>query len=394
MSEPAAKILVIDDEIGIRENLVAYLEDSGYETLSAENGRIGIETCRSEKPDLVLCDLRMPEVDGLEVLKTLTEESPDIPVLIVSGQGEIKDAIEALRHGANNYITKPIQDMSVLEHAVTDALEKAHLIRENKAYRENLELANRKLKDALALLEEEEQAGRQIQFQLLPIDNCDLGPYHFNRRLLTSQFLSGDFVDYFKIGAHHLGFYIADVSGHGVSSALVTVIIKTHITRHLVDCWRNKDDIALHPAEVLTQLNETLISQKLDKYLTMFYGIIDTSTNRISYSNGGHFPFPLLYDGTSCTTIGGKSLPVGLFSYAQYELIEQELPDRFVILLSSDGILETMPQQSIKEKEAHLLTLIDNLDIDIDTLLDRLHLQSSDEPLIDDITLLLVAKAA
>ncbi|MEA3544009.1 MAG: EAL domain-containing protein, partial [Thermodesulfobacteriota bacterium] len=92
-----------------------------------------------EKPDLVICDLRMPEVDGLEVIAKIKHDSPDTPIVVVSGTGIIGDAIEAIRCGAWNYLLKPIQDMSVLLHAINQAMERSRLIIENRAYQDHLE---------------------------------------------------------------------------------------------------------------------------------------------------------------------------------------------------------------------------------------------------------------
>jgi response regulator RpfG family c-di-GMP phosphodiesterase len=132
-------ILTVDDDEFVREILAAYLEDSGFSVLQAENGRTGLETFRQEKPDLVMLDLRMPEMDGLEVLSHIIEESPDTPVILVSGMGTIGDAIKALKLGAWDYIAKPIHDMGVLEHAVNKALERAEFLEEKKRYSEHLE---------------------------------------------------------------------------------------------------------------------------------------------------------------------------------------------------------------------------------------------------------------
>ncbi len=132
-------ILTIDDEANIRDSFRLFLEDYDYQVIEATNGREGIEILEREKPDLVLCDLRMPEVDGLEVLEYIKKHSPDTPIIVVSGTGVIGDAIEAIRRGAWNYLLKPIQDMSVLLHAISQALERARLIIENRTYQEHLE---------------------------------------------------------------------------------------------------------------------------------------------------------------------------------------------------------------------------------------------------------------
>jgi len=132
-------ILTIDDEENIRDSFRMFLEDYDYQIFEAKNGREGLEVFFREKPDLVLCDLRMPEVDGLEVIEKIKNESPDTPIIVISGTGIIGDAIEAIRCGAWNYLLKPIQDMSILLHAINQAMERSRLIIENRAYQEHLE---------------------------------------------------------------------------------------------------------------------------------------------------------------------------------------------------------------------------------------------------------------
>ena len=138
--EPAViTVLVVDDEEPIRQTVGYYLEDNDFNVLEAENGRVGLELFKQKKPDLVLVDLRMPEVDGLDVLAHIAGQSSDTPVIVISGTGIIADVVEALRLGAWDYILKPIEDMSVLLHAVHKALERTRLIRENREYSQQLE---------------------------------------------------------------------------------------------------------------------------------------------------------------------------------------------------------------------------------------------------------------
>lgn len=131
--------MTIDDEKFIRHSFRAFLEDMNYEVFEAENGRIGVEVCRRVQPDLVLLDLRMPELDGLQVLKILIKDFPHLPIVVVSGVGIASDVIEAIHYGAWDYVLKPIQDLQILKHAITNALEKAQLLKDNKKYQENLE---------------------------------------------------------------------------------------------------------------------------------------------------------------------------------------------------------------------------------------------------------------
>jgi serine phosphatase RsbU (regulator of sigma subunit) len=391
MNTPAVRVLTIDDEPMVREILAAYLEDSGFEVIQAGDGPTGIDLIRREHPDLVLCDLRMPGMDGLQVLATVTREFPDLPILVVSGMGGMSDAIQALKFGAWDYVTKPIEDMAVLEHAIDHALERARLRQENRQHREHLEAVNDQLRQTVRQLHEDEAAARRIQFQLLPENDKLYRSYRFSRHLLTSQYLSGDFVDYFAIDGDHLGFYIADVSGHGVSSAFVTVMLKSYMGRYRELRRQNRDRGILNPAETLSRLNREIFSCHMDKYLTMFYGVIEWSTNQLRYSSGGQFPFPILFDGEQASYVGKKSLPIGLFDFANYQTESLQLPPRFAMVFISDGILETLPQPTLRDKQAFLLELVGHTELTIENLIQALGLDQVG-PLPDDVTLLLIER--
>ncbi|MGD9686630.1 MAG: response regulator [Desulfobacter sp.] len=133
------KVLVIDDEKHIRQSLSDYLEDNDYDVITAENGQQGLGFISSEKPDLVLLDLRMPEMDGIDVLRQGKKIMPDLPMIVISGANRIGDVVKALQYGAWDYLEKPIHNFTALDHSINLALEKARLIRENRAYQEHLE---------------------------------------------------------------------------------------------------------------------------------------------------------------------------------------------------------------------------------------------------------------
>ncbi|MBN2022879.1 MAG: response regulator [Pirellulales bacterium] len=138
-SESLPTILIVEDDASVRRSIVAYLEDRGFGILEAENGAVGLEVFRRNKPDVILLDLRMPVMDGLEALSHVTRESPDTPVVVISGTGAIANAVEALHRGAWDYLLKPIEHMDILLHGVQTVLERAELIRKNREYREGLE---------------------------------------------------------------------------------------------------------------------------------------------------------------------------------------------------------------------------------------------------------------
>jgi len=132
-------VLIIDDERPIRNSFRGFLEDLEYSVLEADNGRVGLEIFKKERPHIVIVDLRMPGMNGFEVVERAVEHSPDTPVIIVSGAGSISDAVAAMRLGAWDYVVKPVEDLSVLALVIEKSLERSRLIRENRAYQEQLE---------------------------------------------------------------------------------------------------------------------------------------------------------------------------------------------------------------------------------------------------------------
>ena len=389
MMTAPARILTIEDEPLIRDGIVAYLEDSGFTMLEAKDGPSGIEIFRHEHPDVVLCDLRLPGMDGLEVLSIITAESPETPVIVVSGVSLLDYAVQALKRGAWDYVTKPIHDMAVLESAVRRVIEHANLLRQNREYREHLETLNQELTQTLKQLQEDEEAGRSIQLQLLPEDNTSFGSYTFRRCLYPSMYLSGDFVDYFPVDDRHVGFYMADVSGHGAASAFVTVMLYTLIIQYRDALWQSGDDTILHPQQTLQRLNRDLCRQNLDKHLTLFYGLIDLEQHTMLYSNGGQFPYPLQYDGREVRTLECRGRPIGLFEDAEFKVWQCDLPRDCVLVLVSDGILELMPEDTMLKRYSTLLSGMQGTVPDLDEMTVGLDVLA-DKHLPDDIAFLVI----
>ncbi|OGQ99474.1 MAG: hypothetical protein A2521_00795 [Deltaproteobacteria bacterium RIFOXYD12_FULL_57_12] len=163
------KILIIDDDDAVRTSIAACLRARDFTALQAADGLAGLAALRQDRPDLILLDLRLPDIDGLDVLATVTKESPDTPVVIISGAGTMKDSIRALQLGAWDYLVKPILETAVLEHAIGKALERAELLRERRRYREQLE---EEVKNRTAELE---QRSRELEraYQILETEVND-----------------------------------------------------------------------------------------------------------------------------------------------------------------------------------------------------------------------------
>ena len=139
------RVLIIDDEALIRRALSDYLTESGYETMTAADGAKGLALAREHQFDVVLVDLRMPHIDGLQVIATLNAEQPALPIVVISGTGVLSDAIEAMRRGAYDYITKPFMDIDEITVVIERVLEKSRIVAERDQYQSELEQLNRDL---------------------------------------------------------------------------------------------------------------------------------------------------------------------------------------------------------------------------------------------------------
>lgn len=131
-------ILVIDDEKNIREGLSMALEDEGYDVITAEDGKKGLEKALYDSVDLIITDLRMPLISGEEILKKVVTELPSIPVIVLTGHGTVELAVEAMRIGAYDFLTKPL-DLDRLFRLVKRALENRELVLQKKELEEKLE---------------------------------------------------------------------------------------------------------------------------------------------------------------------------------------------------------------------------------------------------------------
>jgi phosphoserine phosphatase RsbU/P len=377
------RILVVDDEALLRRFVVGELERRGYDVTSAENGIAALRLLCEQRPDVVVCDLRMPVMDGLVLMRHIRSDWPDVPVIVMSGAGRLDDAVGAHKLGAWDYLPKPL-DMTTLELAIRRALDRSELLAENRRYKDKLEAANFDLSTTLELIATDQDAGRQMQLRLLPKDHQVFGAFEFVRALCPSVYMSGDFIDAFVVDDRRLAFYLADVSGHGASSALVTVLLRALV--------RQSAHVG-SPAKLLEQLNQQLLDEALDKHLTIFYGLLDVEGGRLSYANAGHHPWPLLFDGQRCVTIEEPTLPLGLMPHPRYQDREVTFPAEGTFAVFSDGVLEMLPHADLASKMSYLRELVSIPDVTVEDARLNLHLDPG-KALPDDVAFLFIKRGS
>jgi len=404
MSSQAERMLVIDKDDGCRQYLSSGLVAKGYYVVAVKDIKEALVSIANGRPDLIFGDLNSDEINLLTKLKD--PESPPCPVVAFSHTENASDVVTALRAGASDFIIKPIDDFTVVDEVIKRMFDQIRIFRLNMRYRVELEETNNELKAGIAELKGDQKAGLKVQLKMLPEQSVNIKGIQFNHMIKPSLFLSGDFLDYFKLDSQKSIFYIADVSGHGASSAFVTVLLKNLTNRLLRNFKRKSSDDILYPERFLHRVNQELLDTDLGKHLTIFVGIIEHETNKLTYSVGAHFPMPILVSkrdaGVSKSQAGvsegnaeyleGTGMPVGLFEDPTFRVYDMILPDKYNLWLFSDGILEVIEAKSLIEKEKKLLKLVEQSQDDIGVFSDLLHLHKMNE-LPDDIAILTVSGA-
>jgi two-component system NtrC family response regulator len=137
-AELRGRLLVVDDEQGTREGLSEILKEDGYEVDAAADGKEALEMLRAKGHDVIISDLKMPKVDGMELLEKALETDPDVGFILMTAFGTIKTAVDAMKHGAADYLVKPV-DTEEMEISVERCLEKRHLVQEARGLRERID---------------------------------------------------------------------------------------------------------------------------------------------------------------------------------------------------------------------------------------------------------------
>lgn len=384
----STRIMIIDDRVENLALLNELLSKHGYNVSLFPKAELALHALTLSTPDLILLDINMPGMDGFEFCKEIkkNEEYQDIPVIFLSAMQNIKDKVNAFQSGGIDYITKPFQFDEVLARVKTHLKLRLQQRQLKESYSQLQELEKR-VEESLQKLQKDEEAGRLVQFKMLPQNNKNISDYRFEYCLRPSLYMSGDFVDYFNIDEDYAAFYMTDVSGHGSASAFVTFLLKSFVNSCRDNYYAKHNDIVINPSALLSKFNKSLYEENLDKYITMFYGVLVKKENKLIFANGGHFPFPFICHNNEVEWITAKSTPVGMFDFAKYKNVSMDLPDNFSFTIFSDGILEVIPEENIKQQIEYLKKAVNDKNFDLKKFVDKLTL-NGDAPLLDDITIL------
>ncbi|MDY6797285.1 MAG: SpoIIE family protein phosphatase [Pseudomonadota bacterium] len=383
------RILIIDADEKSRLELGRYLESRGFYVTEYPDVSSARSLFEEARPDVIFADLSPQAIE--ELSSRLTDMESFTPIVLCTAGRDAETLVAALRAGAADAVLKPYCDgKDALEDVLGKLFDRVRVNRLNQLYRQELEEANRDLRAGISELRADQRAGRKVQLKMLPDRDQVIDGLSIDHMIKPSLFLSGDFLDYFSLSRDKVLVYVADVSGHGASSAFVTVLLKNLSNRLQRNLRRGSSDDILYPERFLQRINAELLDTGLGKHVTLFVGIITLSERTMQYAVGAHFPMPLLcFEGGETRFLEGRGLPVGLFKEPEWEVYNVTLDRPFHLLLFSDGILEVIEAKSLDIKEKTLLELVSGGRHTIAALSEALHLDEISE-LPDDIAIVSV----
>ena len=349
---------------------------SDYEVVTATNLSLARDICQYSHPDLIVCR-------SSDHARTLTNEFGHIPVVLVTRELSVDVLHDALQSGFADVWPEAV-DPSSLDDLAGSVIARTRARASTTASR---------LAQHVAELQRDQRAGRYIQMGMLPPNPMAIERIRLHHRIRPSLILSGDFVDYFRVTDDHFAFYVADVSGHGASSAFVTVLLK-NFSRRLRREYR--PSMLEHPGEILQWINRELLDQKIDKHVTMFLAVGKISTDRITYVNAGHFPPPVLVpdpeSGAAPRLLELNGKPLGLFEEVNYKQDSVDLKQGDRIVVFSDGVLEMLGDRDLAAKEALLIETV-QAHKDLNSIWSALDLDGP-QASPDDVTCLTVLRSS
>lgn len=396
MTKENNKVLFVDDE---PELLVGYelILRKNFDVYTAESGEEGIRILKENGPFAsVVADYNMPGMNGIEFLSEVKKLSPYSVRIILTSSDDVRTAADAVNEtNIFRFLTKPITHEK-LRLATDASVEQYRLVKAEQKL-------NEKLKDAYEQIKEDLKAAANVQQHLLPKNNTEIGGISFNAVFVPSEFLSGDNYNYFVLDYNHIGFYLLDVSGHGIPAAMNSFALSNYLTTDpqkdtpLMD-FNSKNYVyeTLATNKVMEKLNERFMTKGTNmNYFTMVYGIINKKEKKLHITHAGHPPSFLLKTDGQVIKLGKRNFPLGALQDIKYNPEEYDIQAGDRLFVYSDGLTECKNKKKEFFSEDRLEEYLNNFHIkdseslvnDLEKTLRKWHVEESFQ---DDVTFFIV----
>jgi sigma-B regulation protein RsbU (phosphoserine phosphatase) len=323
-----AAILVVDDEKSITFLLSEVLKKDGHLVRQLSDGKLVTDELRRHTYDLVVSDMHMKEVGGIEVLKLVKNRDQSTEVLILTGHGTVATAVEAMKLGAFEYLTKPI-DMEEFRLKVQKALERREFKLQIERQQQELLAYQEMIKKDLSLAE-------QVQKSLVP-QAVNLPTIDVNVKYLPMIGVGGDFADVYYDGNENVYVTLVDVTGHGITAALMVNRICSEIRKLVRE--------HLQPQSILYHVNNFILQtfEGMAMFLTMFSGVINLRKGSFTYAGSAH-PAAVLWRSreNKFSRLESQNVIIGYDTRNENSFLQEivMIGSEDKIIMYTDGIIE------------------------------------------------------
>ncbi|WP_429067546.1 response regulator [Aeromonas veronii] len=312
MSKAGLRILVVEDEAVFRHSLVSYLARDGATVFQAEDGIEGLSAAALYHPDVVLCDLNMPNMDGHEVIACLSARYPHIPVIVISAQSTMEAVASALRAGARDYLLKPLEDYALVERSIEQCLNGSA----NRA--QQLELM-----DHIDYFSAHDKAASRLLAGLKPPGLQEWGPWQVTFKGLGQLFIP----DTFKV-EDKLLVLVLELPIMGADAAFCGALVRSLMNVPYRQFQQNESRLLSQPHRLLEYLNHQLMASGLRHSFAMAALLFDQHDGLVFANAGLTSPHWLMRSG---------GLPLGLMRTSHYALHRRSWHEPFDLQFRSDS---------------------------------------------------------
>lgn len=244
-------ILVVEDDPVFRMMITGFLQSQGCRVREAGDGLEGLHALRDSIPDVLLCDLAMPVLTGMEFVEEVSVQYPMVPVIVISGTGDMADVATALRHGVKDFLIKPLDNIMVLKSAILSVLKTQDSVTENRDFSsqwfgvvEDESGIDEELEWHIEELKANPRAARELLVGLMPETESNQGDWQLNYCILQSADVQPVLLDYIWLMDGRLAFYLVDSSSEPDNGTATTLLIRAFFNDYLRTRMSDENNIA------------------------------------------------------------------------------------------------------------------------------------------------------
>ncbi|MCT8857995.1 response regulator [Shewanella xiamenensis] len=316
MALNGVSILWVEDDPVFRQIVATFLNGRGAQVVQAGDGEQGLIHFKQQRFDIILADLSMPKLGGLDMLKEMSRLEPLVPSIVISGNNVMADVVEALRIGASDYLVKPVADLFIIEQAIQQGLQRNHP--DDITQADFDALSHQELNDNLALLEQSVEAAKQVQQQLFPASNISYPAAKVDYSLFKSSDISSYFIDSTMVGSDHLIMYMAHLYPEDNRAAFACVLLLSFVNQKLKSYRSGQSKTIIEPFNMLSYLNERLVKSGLDITVDIVYVAIELTRYRAAIALAGKGLRCYLRNDKGLSPLAiSESLPLGVLDWGK-----------------------------------------------------------------------------